>query len=267
MSSSFGRGARGAVASVHVKRWRTATVALLVLAMVGSLLALAVPPPSVAGAQEPPPEQVTEASWATDCIGTAAGIRQPETNSMAFETTAPTSVEPGADFTIRIAPKQSEFPDSKDSIVGVVPVHYLQNVNFMYDLPSNASVESVEVVAGTGFGTTGTPTVAVDTEGFSPGRIVLFVPMVPKNPIGPDKSTPFQLPAIDVALKATGPVGSSVVTRFSGHDEATSGYVFQASSVLMANVWCWPVGEVARAAAVVHHDPVGILDRRHHYGP
>ncbi len=251
MSSSLGRGALGATASPRMKKWRAATVALLVLAMVGSLLALAVPPPSVAGAQGEEPEGVTtETAFDMDCVGIAIGQRVGQQESLGMETTAPAQVEPDSTFTIRISPQQGFFPYEKDSgtALGIVRVFHLQNIELMYALPTNASLESVEIVPGSGYGIEGTPTVSINTTDYNPGRIVLEIPKIPGNPVEPTRDTYFQFPAIDVTVRATGPVGSNITTRVAGTNEATAGYVFQAASAALADVYCWPLGEVQAPA-------------------
>ncbi len=225
----------------------------LVVMLIASL-ALANSETSKAGAQGSVSGEVTAVQFPTDCMGYALGVGQAESNQMSFDTTAPSQVEPGGLFTVRIAPGQSAFPDMNPSPLGPVPVNGLQNIHFMYSLPANASVESVEVVTGTGFGTAGTPSVFIagtpppfadrSVDVYEPERIVLFVPEVPKNAIPPTNETFFQLPAVDVTLRATGPHGTNISTRVPGTDEPTSGYVFQARSVAVASVYCWPQGNV-----------------------
>ncbi len=224
---------------------RTAVVALLVLAMVGSLLALAVPPPSVAGAQDPPPGVTSTKEWWNDCLGRAGGFAQPQRELLGVTVTAPTQVAPDETFTIRLQPTPGLLPDTTfNDIVGLVTVLGLQDIRFMYNLPTNSQVQSVSIVPGTWSNVSGTPTVSVDSS-FSPSRIVMRVPQVLKNPSLPDNVTPFQLPAIDVVVQATGAVGSNVATRMSGFNDDTSGYTFLAlNDKANADVTCWPEGEI-----------------------
>ena len=223
-------------------RRRRTTASLIVLALIASLLALVAP-----GAVDPASaaDVTTNTSFPTDCIGRASGFAQNEPNQMSFAVTAPDSAAPGSDITIRIAPQGSSFPDTNPSPLGQVPVNHLQNIQFMYNLPTNATINSVEIVPGSGSGLEGTPSVAVNTTDHAEHRIILFVPKVPKNPVPPENRTHFQLPAVDINVTVTGAIGGNVTTRVAGHNEATSGYVFEAQSVALANVRCWPVGQVA----------------------
>ncbi len=250
MSSSSGRGARGAFASTHMKRWRAATVhsgrrtsvvALLVLAMVGSLLALAVPPPSVAGAQD---MISTHNEWSSSCIGRAGPGSQAQVEPLGFTVEHPASASPDSEFTFRVVPDEGYLPDKADTIVGVVTVLGLRDIKLMFNLPTNAQVQSVELVPDSTYNTAGPYSIAID-DSFSPARIVLSVGEVVKNPSLPDNSTPFKHPSFDVNVKATGPIGSNISTRVSGFNEPTSGYTFTAdNSAATAQVRCWADGEV-----------------------
>ncbi len=214
-----------------------AAVALVVVA--GLLVSMSALAPPAARAEDAPSEPVTtETTMATECVGVAMGLRVGETNPLSFSVTAPEVVEQNQELTVRIAPAPASFPNERLGFT----VNYLQAVNLMYDLPSNATVLGVSIVPGTAQGIEGTPTVAVDAAGYSPPRIVLKVPKVPKNMVPPTNETFFTYPAVDVTVRATGAPGSTVQTRVAGTSETTSGYKFQASSVAMADVTCWPAG-------------------------
>ncbi len=242
MSKSLGIGARGASASKHMNRWRAVIVALLVLAMVGSLLALAVPPPSVAGAQS---TIQTQTAWSNSCIGRVGTIGQAQVEPLGFLVTHPAQVEPDSEFTVRVKPDQGFLPDKAfNQIVGEVTVLGLKDVRMMFNLPSNSEFISASIVPDSTSNTSGPYTVGLDTS-FSSNRIVLFTQDVVKNPVPPDNDTPFQLPSFDMTLKATGPIGSNVSTRMSGFNEDNSGYTFRANNnYAPAAVRCWPDGEV-----------------------
>lgn len=227
---------------------RTLTVLLLVAGLLASLLVLTVPTSAAHAADPAPPPGVTNrTTFTTDCIGRAAGFGQPETNALDIDTTAPETVAPDEEYTIRIAPRQGAMPDEKDSIIGKITVNYLKDISLMYDVPSNATLVSATVVPDTSYGIEGTPTIVVDTEAYAPGRVILKVPLVPKDKVPPTNETFFRFPAIDLVVRATGSVGTSVATRVSGTTEASAGYVFKASAGnndIIADVRCWPQGNV-----------------------
>lgn len=247
MRAASGRTlSRGRPSTVSAeRRWGRAVVAVVALALVASLLVLA-PRPTTAGAQDLPPPVTTVTEWSNDCVGVVGPIRQPQTEPLGFAVTAPQSVAPGDQATIRIHPEPGSLPDrTYNPVVGWVTVFGLSNVRMMYLLPTNSSFVSASIVPNSWSNIAGTPSVSLNTTDYPEPRIVLHVPEVVKNPVPPDNATPFQLPAIDVVVEATGPVGSNIVTRTAGTNETTSGYRFTAlNSSADAAVYCWPAGEV-----------------------
>ncbi|MFC9786956.1 Ig-like domain-containing protein [Rhodococcus sp. NPDC127528] len=138
---------------------------------------------------------------------------------------APASVTPGQQFTYRIQPGQESYPNSDSGATTV----QLSRLKFDFDIPANATFDSASIVAGTGSGLDGVaPNVLrVNTVGtVDPAGTILRLSgnnevianspttstnsdggiVVPKTRNGPNNSTLFQLPAVDVTVTA-GPSG------------------------------------------------------------
>lgn len=182
----------------------------------------------------------TTTSWDNDCIGRAGGIAQPGSEELSFDVTAPAEVVAGQIFNVRIAPQELAIPP--DTSMAPIPPASMSDVSYMFKLPMNAEVQSASIAEGTGHGWAGEAKVEVDASDYRPGRIVMNVDEVPANPQPPSGETHYQLPAIDLVLKATGPQGSTIATQMSGEDRESSGFTFEALSNALASVSCWPAG-------------------------
>ncbi len=168
---------------------------------------------------------VTTTTYNDACFGTNLGQTAGQVVSTSISVDAPATVPQGSTFTIRLQPAQAVLTKNAPTPVGTVTNRYINKVRIDYKIPDNATYVSASVVAGTGFGlVSGTPRVDTNaTDANVPAGIIRLW-----GGASPDQGTgtglwygnatdadltadyPYQLPAIDVTLQATGPIGSMI---------------------------------------------------------
>jgi hypothetical protein len=213
----------------------------------------------------------TETTFPTWCSG-GAGWPQPGPDQ-TFDVTAPLEAAHGEAFTVRVGPRPSSFPNRIDTVAGVVSMLALRDVTWRYQASSNGVVESASVVPGTGVGFVGTPTTAVehlDAEGtpLVVPRAAVVVPEVPVDPDSPSGETAYQVPAVDLVVRATGPMGSGVSIRVSGGSGWEPGHLFTSvNSVQTGRARCGasesssfpsPTGPPAMSRTVISSGPAAV---------
>ncbi len=221
------------------RRWTTVVVSALVLA-VGVVVAS----PTTAGAEVSEPV-TTETTWSTYCQGAAVPLINgppPSGPDLSVQATFPATAAPGDTFTVRLAPQDQTFPNTVETPIGTVPIHGLEQVHLMFELPTSSALVGAEVMEGSGAGIVGESTVEVDRS-FDPARLVLNVPEIPAEPDDPSGQTTYRLPAVEMTLTGVGESGSVVSTRVAGTDKPDSGYTFVSEGVAKGHVWCWPSTE------------------------
>ncbi|MEJ5255823.1 MAG: fibronectin type III domain-containing protein [Acidimicrobiales bacterium] len=230
---------------LHVRRSRAVAViaALTVAATVGVTVGV-----GTAGAD------VTTTNYKDACFGTNLGITAGQVVNTSMTVDAPATVVQGSTFTIRIQPGPAVITKTAPApFIGTVNNRYINKVKVDYLIPANATFVSASVVPGSGYGLTPGVSAApqVDTNASNsavPAGVIRLwggasVDAGSGNGLWYGNATatnlaadyPYQLPAIDVTLQASGPIGSTIEpkVRYNGGTAAvdTTYYkTFNASS-------------------------------------
>ena len=141
------------------------------------------------------------------------GAPQYLTLGAAVEAVAPATVAPGQAFEISLTPQPATVPATANGF----PVNNLANLQLRVPVPAGTTLTGVTLTGGVNLGD------AVPAVAEAGGVVTLTVP----GPLAGGSA--IQLPAIHLALTATGEAGTAVTTRLAGTSYADPGLTYVAN--------------------------------------
>ncbi|MCL2534174.1 MAG: Ig-like domain-containing protein, partial [Nocardiaceae bacterium] len=212
--------------------------------------------------------ETTVTNFTSECVAASSIGDQQQNPAASMTVNAPTQVAPGDVFTYRIQPNASSYPDKQS----IATTTNLSRLKYDYELPDNTEWVSGAVVAGTSYGLSGVDANVLlvnDSGNVDPnGRVIrlsgnnvvagngpgaatnseggILVAKTKKNLDGTTNSggaTWFQLPAIDITVRALNPGVITPRVRITGNAqnhgayEAFSTSLAKASAPLVGTQW------------------------------
>jgi Calx-beta domain len=142
-------------------------------------------------------------------IGTIA-----TTQVIGFEATAPTATQPQHTLPIDLVFPPTTVSSSQNG--GAARVDYIKELSYRIDVPANSQYVSGSISGGFNYGA-GTPSVSLQGSPTA-GSIRYLVP----GPIATDEE--FQIPALQLTVRAIGEEGSTIRTQLGGTSVANPGF-------------------------------------------